>query len=243
MNTVLTVIVSLLGVAVLKLVGGALHREMKGRVNRIPVMLLRLAARRLPVTIRQEWTEEWSGELAAIGEEYKDMPVTRLLKRAGFVLGVLYGAGGVGRAEVEEGDLIAKVEHGLDQAAEQLADKFIALADPAHQMRWSYSMGGLLTVAVDRLGMPHATELAERMTSAGRPDVALWWIQRWLRPERTCRRRPGDAVAMFRSLRESWQCDPAELRDAFLRGTDHWSWDSRQAVERMLDDNPPDGNP
>jgi hypothetical protein len=220
------------------LTSAVLGQEIQGWLNRAPAMILRLAARRLPTGARKEYAEEWTGELAAIAEEYQDLPLTRRVKQAWYALGMLRAAGQIGRV-VDGGDgaLVTQVEQGVTDAVE-LAGRFLKLADPAHRMRWQHTMGGLLAVTVDRLSTEHAADVAQCMSDAGRADLALWWAEHWLRPERIHGRQPEDAVAVFRRLRAAWHDDPAELRDDFLRGIDHWSWASRQEVEKILNEEP-----
>jgi hypothetical protein len=220
------------------LVGAMLGREIRGWLDRVPVMLVRLAAQRLPVEARAGYAEEWSGELAAIGKEFQDLPVTRRVRQAWFALGMLRAAGAIGRVVADEdGVLVAGVERGVIDAS-VLTRRFLELAGPERHTHWPRTMSALLDIAVDRLSTGHAADVAQCISDAGRPDLALWWAQHWLRPERIRGRHPEDAVAMFRRLRQAWRGEPAELRDAFLRLTDHWSWASRQQVEQMLDAEP-----
>jgi hypothetical protein len=225
-----------LGMAAL---GDMVNEEVRDRLDHLPHAILRLAARRLDPALRITFYEEaWLPDLDFFLRGDEARPVTRLIDGTRFALGILMSAGRISDALRENGKLIAAVEQGRTEP-EVLARKFLARADPARPKRWRRGVGGLLIVSVDRLSMARATDLAVCMTSDGRPDVALWWVQCWLQPERTCRRRPGDAVAMFRCLRGSWKGDLAELRDAFLRGTDHWSLDSRQEVEQKLNEQSP----
>jgi hypothetical protein len=60
-------------------------------------MLLGLAARRLPSSIRQETAEEWAAELYFLLEHEKALPLTRVLFSVRYAIGLLVCAGRIGR--------------------------------------------------------------------------------------------------------------------------------------------------
>jgi hypothetical protein len=217
-------------------VGDMVSEEVRDRLEQLPHAILRLAARRLdPEQHVMFYEEVWLPDLAFVLKGDGARPVTRLIHGTHFALGILVSVGWASAALRENGRLIAAVEYG-SAGPEVLARKFIDRTDAARPGRWKRSVGGLLVVSVDRLSPARATDLAVCMSSSGRPDVALWWAACWLRPERTCARRPDDAVAMYWRLRGSWRGDAAELRVAFLRAIDHWSGVSRGKVEQGLDE-------
>jgi hypothetical protein len=220
--------------------GDMVSEEVRDRLDHLPHAILQLAASRLDPELRVRYYEEdWLPDLAFLLKGDEARPVTRLIHGTSFALGILMSADRIGGAHQENGRLIAAVEQGMT-GPEVLARKILARADPARPGRWRLSAGGLLIVSVDRLSTARAADLAACMASDGRQDVALWWIQAWLRPERTCRRRSDDVAAIYRRLREWWEGDLAELRDAFLRATDHYSMDSRQEVEQKLNEQSPE---
>jgi putative nucleotidyltransferase with HDIG domain len=71
---------------------GALGEEFRGRVDLLPHMLVRLAARRIPRDLREDLAEEWLAELGTILEGTDALPVTRLIAGIRYALGVLRAA-------------------------------------------------------------------------------------------------------------------------------------------------------
>ncbi|SRR6266568_3987152 len=67
--------------------GSLVGEEAAQQLDRLPHMLIRLAARRLTRSVRQEIAEEWTAELAYLLWHEKAAPLTRVL------LGVRYAAG------------------------------------------------------------------------------------------------------------------------------------------------------
>jgi hypothetical protein len=89
-------LVALVGTAI----GDLLSEEMRGRLDEIPHRLLRLAARRLPATIREETLREWYGELHEILRGAQARPVTRLIRGTRYATGLFRVAPSIGRITI-----------------------------------------------------------------------------------------------------------------------------------------------
>lgn len=73
--------------------------EVVGRLERLPLLLLRLAARRLPKSIRRGQLEEWHANLLdEICPDTPGLPVTRLARGLRFAASALWGARRLARA-------------------------------------------------------------------------------------------------------------------------------------------------
>ncbi|GAA4449389.1 PH domain-containing protein [Phytohabitans houttuyneae] len=104
----MSVLYAAVGGALLIVVGTALgdllSEEVRGRLDRLPRWLLKLAGRRLPAQLRREHLEAWEGELHHIIRGAEALPITRLWRGIRFSAGLLrsapaiagaFGAGGV----------------------------------------------------------------------------------------------------------------------------------------------------
>lgn len=72
--------------------------EVRTRLDGLPYMLIRLAARRIPRTDRNDLTDEWQAELDFVLHGTEGLPLTRLLRGVLFSADLLLrGAAGVAR--------------------------------------------------------------------------------------------------------------------------------------------------
>jgi transcriptional regulator with XRE-family HTH domain len=71
--------------------------EIRGRLDRLPHLLIRLASRRVPGDVRDELIDEWTAELHEILHGAEALPVTRLVCGIRFGLGLLRTAPDIGR--------------------------------------------------------------------------------------------------------------------------------------------------
>jgi hypothetical protein len=78
-------IVFVLGTVVADLVS----EEMRTRLEKAPQMLLRLAARKFPAEFRNEYLDEWNGELDVFLRRTAAMPLTRLWRGLNYAGGLL----------------------------------------------------------------------------------------------------------------------------------------------------------
>lgn len=88
---------SLAGGFLISTLGGLVSEEAAQRLDRLPHTLISMAARRLPSSIRQETAEEWSAELRFLLDDEKELPLTRVLLSFRYAVGLLVGAGRIGR--------------------------------------------------------------------------------------------------------------------------------------------------
>jgi len=88
------IVATLTGTAVL---GDLVSGEIRGRLDRLPHALIRLAAHRLPSDVRQDLAEEWTAELHEILRGAEALPVTRLYRGTRYGLGLLWAAPSIGR--------------------------------------------------------------------------------------------------------------------------------------------------
>jgi xanthosine utilization system XapX-like protein len=82
-------LLSIAGAFVFGAVASTLNEEVRGRLDRLPRALIRLAGRRLPQTVRDDLTDEWAAELDAILQRAEALPLTRLLVGIRYALGLL----------------------------------------------------------------------------------------------------------------------------------------------------------
>ncbi|WP_017625572.1 hypothetical protein [Nocardiopsis chromatogenes] len=92
-----TIAVFLGGVA-LGVLSDLLGEEVRGRLDRVPEALLRLAAQRVPEHGREDMHREWSGELHQYLHGDDAVPITRLLKGVRFAISTIRGAARTGAA-------------------------------------------------------------------------------------------------------------------------------------------------
>jgi hypothetical protein len=116
--------VNLLGwalVAVGAFAGAALtdliSEEVRGQLDRLPRAVLRVAACRLPVSHRDEYLEEWNGELHEFLHGAEARPITRLVKGVRFALGLIHAAGTVRQAVGPRGNRIRRERRAIIRAA------------------------------------------------------------------------------------------------------------------------------
>jgi hypothetical protein len=89
MTVLWTAVLSSVGVLIFGVAGNALSDEARGRLDRLPHTLLRLAGRRLPHDVRDDLTDEWEAELGAILAQAAGLPITRLVVGTRYSLGLL----------------------------------------------------------------------------------------------------------------------------------------------------------
>ena len=92
--TFLLAITSTLAAATL---GDLVSEEVRSRLDRLPLLIVRLAVRRLPAELRGEQAAEWTAELHCILTGAKGLPVTRLARGIRFALGLLRSSRAIGR--------------------------------------------------------------------------------------------------------------------------------------------------
>ncbi|MFY1587323.1 cell division protein SepF [Micromonospora sp. WMMD734] len=106
------------GSALLVFLGSVLVRlmgkEVESLLGAFPVLLLRLARRRVPHGIRDDLYEEWLAELAEALHGKSERPLTRLWLGLRFSSGLLRSAGEVGRA-------LNLIRNRSDEAASEAA--------------------------------------------------------------------------------------------------------------------------
>lgn len=98
-------ILAALGVIWLAVKGAAsemFQEEAKTRLEHLPNTLIRLAAMRLPMEIRDDNAAEWRGELATVLIETDGLPLTRLLRGTRYAAGLIWAAGSVAHELAEE---------------------------------------------------------------------------------------------------------------------------------------------
>jgi hypothetical protein len=88
----LTGVVAVVVFVLAAVLGDLCSKEIRGRLDRVPGALLRMAARRLPSRVREQWLEEWRGELYEILRGADALPVTRLWRGLRYGLGVVRAA-------------------------------------------------------------------------------------------------------------------------------------------------------
>jgi hypothetical protein len=88
-----------------------ISEEMRGRLDRLPQALVRLAARRLPEEIRDDMAREWLAELHEFLHGAEAIPVTRLVKGLGYARGLFFSAPRFGREHAPVKDAGPKISH------------------------------------------------------------------------------------------------------------------------------------
>lgn len=86
-------------------VGDLVSEEVRGRLDRLPYQLIRLAARHIPQDLRSDRTDEWEAELHEILRGVGAFPITRLVKGTRFAFGLLRTASVIGDDLVDPGPL------------------------------------------------------------------------------------------------------------------------------------------
>jgi hypothetical protein len=100
MMTVWAVALGLLALAALpfrNIITDMCQREAQTRLGQVPVVLLRLAARRVPREWRDDFHAEWLAELSDIRLATSEVPVTGLVRQVLFALSLLVHARAVAR--------------------------------------------------------------------------------------------------------------------------------------------------
>jgi hypothetical protein len=85
-------VASFIGALALVVINDLFSEEVRGRLERLPRWIIRLAVLRLPADLRAYWSEEWLAELSAIVDERDRLPITRLCGGTWFAIGVLVAA-------------------------------------------------------------------------------------------------------------------------------------------------------
>ncbi|MFE9687152.1 hypothetical protein [Streptomyces sp. NPDC006285] len=97
---VIGVVVALLGAVAYLVVCDLLSQELRARLFRLPFLILRLAARKLPAELRTDIYEEtWLPDVHYILSSEQTGPVTRLIKATGHALSLWLRRSGVHMAE------------------------------------------------------------------------------------------------------------------------------------------------
>jgi|HubBroStandDraft_6_1064221.scaffolds.fasta_scaffold584242_1 hypothetical protein len=73
-------------------------QEFGTRLAGLPKQLIHIAARRLPAPIREEYLEEWLGELDYVLRETDGLPVARLIRGTRYAAGVLFAVRAIAKA-------------------------------------------------------------------------------------------------------------------------------------------------
>lgn len=95
MNSVYVALAAVASITILllgKVVLDLASKEIQGQVERLPYRILRLAAKRLPLTIRHRYFEEWEAELDYILDRHDARPITRLFLGLKYATSLLKGA-------------------------------------------------------------------------------------------------------------------------------------------------------
>ena len=81
--------------------GGLLRTEATTRLERFPLLILRLAARRLPHVLRAEQLEEWRANVLDVIEPSSvGLPLTRIARGCSFALSSWWGARRLARTQI-----------------------------------------------------------------------------------------------------------------------------------------------
>ncbi|KAA9376034.1 PrsW family intramembrane metalloprotease [Microbispora cellulosiformans] len=100
MSVLVSICGFLLGSLVLGVAVELAAREVEGRLDQVPWLILRLARRRLHPEIRDEvFDDEWAPELHFILQSSGGLPLTRFVRGARFAFGLLIGASLIGAAK------------------------------------------------------------------------------------------------------------------------------------------------
>jgi hypothetical protein len=128
-----SIIGGLAGVAI----GDLVSEEVRGRLDRFPAALIRLAGRRLPRKVRAYWTKEWLAELQWVLRGDEALPITRLIHGTHYAVSLLVrGARGVGREDVQTD----QTEQDAQQLEESLQSSVRRAAD-GYSLAWIHRSG------------------------------------------------------------------------------------------------------
>lgn len=84
---------------VLRVLTDLIGKEIQGRLDRLPFLVLRLARWRLPADLREQLHDEWwVPDLHDLMAGEPDRPITRLIKATHFAVGLVLAAGRNARA-------------------------------------------------------------------------------------------------------------------------------------------------
>jgi len=110
-------VLGVIGTLAIVAIGDLISEEVRVRLDRFPAVVIRLAGRRLPASIRGDWIDEWLAELRFILRGAEALPITRLIRGTRFAISLLlHGARGVDR-ELE----------GANQDHQELVDPLLGL--------------------------------------------------------------------------------------------------------------------
>jgi hypothetical protein len=87
-----TAFATLIGVLVKTVLGAMVQEEAATRLSRLPIVLVRLAAARLPHGLRADLASEWQAELHHVLYGTEGIPLTRLMRGIQFSAGLLLSA-------------------------------------------------------------------------------------------------------------------------------------------------------
>ncbi len=90
-------VAAFIGALIGVVINDLLSEEARGRLDRLPKWIIRLAAVRLPTDIRAYWTKEWLDELPVIVHGDEALPLTRLLRATRYAIGLLFAAHAIRR--------------------------------------------------------------------------------------------------------------------------------------------------
>lgn len=122
MNLIKVVGLALVTVLLVPILLDLVKGEIRGRLDRLPHGLLRIARRRLRPELRaSRCDEEWQPELDYILTAAEGLPLTRLLKGIRYAVCLLHGASAVGTA-LED----------LDNASWVAIERYAAAQSPPH---------------------------------------------------------------------------------------------------------------
>ncbi len=89
MRTIWGLVAGVTGTLAIVAIGDLVSEEVRVRLDRVPLGIIRLASRRLPADMRAEWTYDWRVELQYILRGAEALPITRLLRGIRYAVGVL----------------------------------------------------------------------------------------------------------------------------------------------------------
>lgn len=98
MTGILWALLGILGTLGTTIFGSMIAQEARGRLDRVPHAILRLAARRLTPSQRDSsYQDDWLPELTYILRETETRPLTRLIAGTRYALGILAAAHRISR--------------------------------------------------------------------------------------------------------------------------------------------------
>jgi hypothetical protein len=97
MRTVRGIVATVLAAMTGAILGDLVSEEIRARLDRLPQALVSLAARRLPLDVREDLSEDWSVELNEILRGAEALPITRLYRGTRYALGRAHTAASIGR--------------------------------------------------------------------------------------------------------------------------------------------------